>query len=109
MRWPCGGALRTFANISETRPSEQAELEVAGDLKVIGSPDGLRTAAKIAYIGLAFCGGPKFAASDAFAKVREYIKTGNGASPARLFVHEYFLNAVENGAASARTHPSRKA
>lgn len=68
---------------------------MGGDLKVIGSHDGLRTAAKIAYIGMAFCAGSVFSASDAFAGVREYIKTGKGASPARLFIHEKFLNAVQ--------------
>lgn len=81
----------------EVRPAEQAEVEVSGDLKVIGSVEGLRTAAKIAYIGMAFCAGSVFAASDAFETVREYIRTGNGASPARLFVHEKFLNAVQLG------------
>jgi len=82
---------------SDPRPGEEAEIEVKGDLKVIGSQDGLQTAAKIAYVGLAFCAGSVFAASDAFARVREYIKTGNGPSPARLFVHEKFLNAVQLG------------
>jgi hypothetical protein len=81
----------------EVRPAKQADLEVAGELKVIGSPDGLRTAAKIAYVGMAFCAGSVFAASDAFAGVREYIKTGKGPSPARLFIHEKFLNAVQLG------------
>jgi hypothetical protein len=82
---------------SDLRPAEEADIEVYGDLRIIGSPDGLRTAAKIAYIGMAFCVGSVFAASDAFAGVREYIRTGKGASPARLFVHEKFLNAVQLG------------
>lgn len=81
----------------EVRPAEQAEVEVSGELKVIGSVEGLRTATKIAYMGMAFCAGSVFAASDAFEHVREFIRTGSGASPARLFVHEKFLNAVQLG------------
>jgi hypothetical protein len=81
----------------EVRAPEQSEIEVSGELKVIGSPEGLRTAAKIAYVGMAFCTGSVFAASDAFTRVREYIKTGNGAPPARLFIHKKFLNAVQLG------------
>src|SRR5262249_7997979 len=81
----------------EVRPAEQADIEVAGELKTIGSPEGLRTPAKIASVGMACCTGSVFAASDAFARVREYIRTGNGASQARLFIHEKFLNAVQLG------------
>lgn len=81
----------------EVRPAEQADVEVAGELRVIGAPEGLRTAAKIAYIGMAFCAGSVLASSDAFKDVREYIRTGKGASPASLFIHEKFLNAVQLG------------
>jgi len=82
---------------SETSPSEEAEVEVSGDLRVIGSIDGLRTAAKIAFIGLAFCGGSVFAASEAFAAVRDFIRFGKGTSSSRLFIHEKFLSSVEMG------------
>ncbi len=82
---------------SEPSPSEEAEVEVSGDLRVIGSIDGLRTAAKIAFIGLAFCGGSVFAASEAFEAVREFIRSGKGTSPSRLFIHETFLASVEMG------------
>jgi hypothetical protein len=74
-----------------------AEVHVGGDLKFIGAPEGLRTAAKVAYVGLAFVAGSKLAVSDAFGAVRAYIRDGSGHRVSRLFVHERFLEAVQQG------------
>ena len=85
--------------IIESGPGEprQGEVHVWGDLKFIGSPEGLRTASKIAYVGLAERAGPKLAMSDAFDEVRAYIREGTGKPPSRLFVHERFSKAVQTG------------
>jgi hypothetical protein len=47
----------------ETGPGEpvQAEIHIGGELRIIGSDEGLRTAAKIAYVGLAFRMGERMA------------------------------------------------
>lgn len=83
----------------ETRPGEPvvAEVHVGGDLKFIGAPEGLRTAAKIAYVGLALVAGPKLAVSDAFVAARAYIRDGSGQRVSRLFIHGRFLEAVQQG------------
>lgn len=39
---------------------------------------------------------PTFGTFDC-ARVRDYIKTGKGSSPARLFIHKKFLNSVQLG------------
>ncbi len=75
----------------------QAEVSFGGDLKFIGSPEGLRTASKIAYVGLAFRAGCALAKSDSFAEIRAYIRKGAGEPRARLFVHEGFLEACQQG------------
>lgn len=82
---------------SEPGEGQEAEIHVSGDLKFIGSPEGLRTAAKIGYIALAYVTGVRFAAGPAFSTVRAYVQTGNVKPSARLFVHETFLAAVEIG------------
>ncbi len=82
---------------SEPGEGQEAEIHVSGDLKSIGSPEGLRTAAKIGYTTLANVTGVAFAGGPAFSVVREYIKNGNAKPCARLFIHEYFLGAVETG------------
>ncbi len=75
----------------------QGEVHIGGDLKFIGSPEGLRTASKIAYVALAFCGSPELAKGDSFAEVRAYIRERAGRPTARLFVHEGFLQACQQG------------
>lgn len=82
---------------SEPGEEQEAEIHVSGDLKFIGSSEGLRTAAKIGYTTLARVAGVVFASGPAFSVVRDYIKTGNGTPCVRLFIHEYFLGAVETG------------
>jgi hypothetical protein len=82
---------------SEPGEAQEAEVHVSGDLKFIGSEEGLRTAAKIGYTTLARTAGLGFAAGPAFGAVRDYIKNGGPKPCARLFIHEYFLGAVEAG------------
>src|SRR5579862_7025524 len=82
---------------SEPGEGQEAEIHVSGDLKFIGSAEGLRTAAKIGYTTLAHVVGVGFAAGPAFAAVRNYIKNGSSKPCARLFIHEYFLSAVDTG------------
>jgi hypothetical protein len=86
-----------FVENTEPGDPEQAEIHIGGDLKVIGSLEGLRAVAKIAYVGLAYRVGPRLALSDAFDKVREFIRNGQGESPASLFIHEGFLKACQQG------------
>jgi len=83
----------------ETGPGdpEQAEVHLGGELEVIGSEAGLRTVSKIAYVGLAERAGMKLATGEAFNEVRAYIREGTGKATSRLFVHERFLQAVQQG------------
>jgi hypothetical protein len=85
--------------IIETGPGEpeQGEVHFGGELKCIGSSEGLRTAAKIALIGLAYRAGIVLAASDSFLNVRAYIKDGKGTPCARLFFNVGYLDAVQQG------------
>ena len=83
----------------ETGPGDPvtAEVHVGGDLMVIGSPEGLRTVAKIAYVGLAHLVGVKMAASGAFREVRQFIREGKPEGVARLFVNKGYLEACQQG------------
>lgn len=76
---------------------EQAEVHLGGELEVIGSAAGLRAVSKIAYVGLAERAGMKLATGEAFNEVRAYIREGTGKATSRLFVHERFLQAVQQG------------
>src|SRR5262249_10158905 len=80
-------ALESGHEFVETGPGEpeQAEIHIGGNLKVIGSLEGLRVVAKIAYVGLAYRAGVRFALSDAFDEIRTFIRTGREATapPAR--------------------------
>lgn len=76
---------------------QRGEVHLGGELEVIGRPEGLRTVAKIAYMGLAFRAGVNVAKSDAFSELRDYILNGTGKVLTRLFVHEGFMNAVQQG------------
>ena len=74
-----------------------AEVHIGGDLMTIGSAEGLRTAAKIAYVGFAYTAGARVAASDPFSEVRTYISEGKGAGISRLFINERFLSLCQQG------------
>lgn len=76
---------------------EGAEVHVGGELDFIGSAGGLRTASKIAYVGLAERAGVKIATSDSFSEIRTYVRKGAGNPTSRLFVHERFLQAFQQG------------
>jgi hypothetical protein len=64
---------------------------------VIGSQEGLRTVAKIAYVGLAHLVGVKVAAGDAFREVRQFIVEGKPETVARLFINKRYLEACQQG------------
>jgi hypothetical protein len=83
----------------ETGPGDPvvAEVHVGGDLMVVGSRDGLRTAAKIAYVGLANLVGVKSAASAAFDEARSYVLGGKPDGVARLFVNKRYFEACQQG------------
>lgn len=83
----------------ETGPGEPelGEVHLGGELEAIGSEPGLRTASKIAYVGLAFLAGAKLAMSDSFDEVRTYVREGTGKPTSRLFVNERFMWAVQQG------------
>jgi hypothetical protein len=83
----------------ESGPGEpvRGEVHVGGELELIGTAEGLRTAAKIAYTGLVFRAGAKLAMSDAFNEIRAYILEGTGKPAARAFVNYKFSDAVQQG------------
>lgn len=64
---------------------------------VIGSQEGLRTVAKIAYVGFAHLAGVKVAAGDAFREVRQFIVEGKPEGVARLFINKRYLEACQQG------------
>ena len=74
-----------------------AEVHIGGDLMVIGSQDGLRTVAKIAYVALAYIVGVRVAVGDAFMEVRSYILKGTPDTVARLFINKRYLEACQQG------------
>jgi hypothetical protein len=74
-----------------------AEVHVGGELMVIGSQEGLRTVAKIAYAGLARLVGVRVAAGDAFNEVRQFILDGEPEGVARLFTNKSYLEACQQG------------
>jgi hypothetical protein len=71
-------AKKRGQQLTEMGPGEPvgAEVHIGGDLMVIGSEDGLRNAAKIAYMGLAYRAGVKVALGDSFNELRDYIAQG---------------------------------
>jgi hypothetical protein len=75
----------------------RAEVHIGGDLMVIGSQEGLRTVAKIAYVGLAHLVGVKVAAGDAFREVRQFILEGKPEGVARFFINKRYLEACQQG------------
>ncbi len=93
------GAARGGKEFVESEPGEpvQAEIHIDGDLKEIGSAAGLRVAAKIAYIAMAYLVGTGVALGESFNEARDYIREGRGEPIARLFVNERFMNACRQG------------
>jgi hypothetical protein len=75
----------------------RAEVHIGGDLKEIGSANGLRTVAKIAYVGLAYFAGAGLAIGDSFDQVRNFIMNGTGKQAARLFVNYKFAADIQQG------------
>jgi hypothetical protein len=82
---------------SRSDDAVEADISVAGNLEIVGATQGLRSAAKIAYTGLAYRMGCGFAMGESFNEVRGYIRTGEGNPSARAFVNEHFLDACPQG------------
>jgi HNH endonuclease len=74
-----------------------AEVHIGGDLMVIGSQEGLRTVAKIAYVGLARLVGVRVAVGDAFSEVRNFIREGKPEGVARFFTNMHYQEACQQG------------
>jgi len=76
---------------SEPRAQQKAEVSVSGTLKLIGEPEGIRLATKIAYTGFALRLKSDFAIRNTSDAVRTYVLTGDGTPPAKLFLNEEYL------------------
>jgi len=83
----------------ETEPGEpiEAEIHVGGELEEIGSLNGLRVTAKIAFVGMAYKTGPKFASGEAFTDIRKFVLDGAGQGLSRQFVNTGYMAAVQQG------------
>ncbi len=75
----------------------RAEVHIGGNCYEVGSLNGLRTAAKIAYAGLAYSVGAQFAISLSFQQPRDFIAEGKGEKVVRLFVNKPFVEANRQG------------
>jgi hypothetical protein len=76
---------------------EEAEVHFGGDIHLVGCAEGLRMAAKIAYVGLARYCGMALATSEQLSDVRRYVLEGTGTPVARLFLNERYMQAVQQG------------
>lgn len=83
--------------ILDKMPEQEGEVNMSGDLRFIDSPEVLRTVTKAAYTTLALRMGREFAMRDIFASTRDYIRTGNVDPKARLFLHEEYMEACQQG------------
>jgi hypothetical protein len=92
-------AKRKGKRLTEMGPGDPvtAEVHIGGDLMFIGSQAGLRTVAKIAYVGLARVVGVRVAAGNAFNEVRQFILGGKPEGIARLFTNKRYLEACQQG------------
>lgn len=75
----------------------RAEVHIGGDLMVIGSQEGMRTVAKIAYVGLAYLVGVRIAVGNAFEELRQFVLEGKPEGVARLFTNKPYLEACQQG------------
>jgi hypothetical protein len=92
-------AKRRGEQLIETGPGEpvEAEVHINGDLKVIGEEAGLRSVAKIAYVGLVYQAGIRIVAGDAFSEVRKFILEGKPEGVTRIFTNKRYLQACQQG------------
>jgi hypothetical protein len=92
-------AKKKGRDLIETGPGDPvaAEVHIRGDLMVVGSQEGLRTVAKIAYVRLAHLVGVRVAVGDAFKEVRQFVLEGKPESVARLFINKRYLEACQQG------------
>jgi len=83
--------------MAETTSGGEVQGFFSGRLDFINLPGMLRLATKIAYLALVFRMGKVFASSSAFEQTRSYVRTGTGATRARLFLNEGFLGVCPQG------------
>jgi hypothetical protein len=82
---------------AEPVPDQKADVTVSGTLSLIGAPEGLRLATKIAYAGFARYAGPEFAIRNTSDEARTYVQTGSGTPTAKLFLNEEYLTNCAQG------------
>jgi hypothetical protein len=92
-------AKKKGQQLIETGPGDAvtAEVHIGGDLVVVGSQEGHRSAAKIAFVGLAYLAGANFATGEAFGEVRQFILRGKPEGTARIFTNKRYLEACQQG------------
>jgi hypothetical protein len=73
------------------------EVHVGGDLNLVGQSEGLRTASKIAYVGVGYLAGSPTVINGPFEAIRQYIRCGTGTAPSRIFVNRRFSSLVLSG------------
>jgi hypothetical protein len=83
--------------IEEPTPGGTVEASMAGQLDFLISEEMLRYVAKIAYTALALRMGIAVAQFNSFRQIRDYITSGQGKSPVRLFLNEAFLAGSQQG------------
>jgi hypothetical protein len=76
---------------------EEGEVHLGGELEVCSALEGLRNAAKIAFLGLVRYIGPKPVLRQEFNAIRDFIVSGQPHGLVHLFVLEQFLNFVGQG------------
>src|SRR6266566_9791426 len=86
-----------FELIEESTPGAEAEVSISGMLDFINEPEMLRVVAKIAYTALALHVGTEFALRDQFMDVRTYVRSGDGAPRATLFLNAEYVSACYQG------------
>ena len=77
--------------------AQEFHAEVYVPFDFIGANSALRTVAKIALVSLALRAGEKLAGADTFTSTRDFISSGTGKSPARLFLNENFRKSFHIG------------
>jgi hypothetical protein len=91
------GKWVTVDNPEKNQGPEQGDVHLGGELEVCSSTEGLRNAAKIAFLGLVLRVGAKRVLGEEFNAIREFILHGKGDALVHLFVLEQFLEFVQLG------------
>ena len=90
-------AGQNFGEAQESAPGAEAEVSISGMLDFINEPEMLRVVAKVAYTAFALHVGTEFALRDQFKDVRIYVRSGDGAPRATLFLNAEYVSACYQG------------